>query len=374
MSDLEPTVPPSIRPHGVALGLLLLVTTVGACAEPCDPPPEGTLGAPEAWEQDFLAGPGLPPPPSISFLEAEDGLPLAYTDWIPDPWDGTGPVVVLVPGSSAYGELYSVLGAGLAARGVLARVIDVRGHGRSTCPTTACDDPEGVRAYVDDGAYWPGRPGDALDEDQHTRDLHSFVVDLERRWPDATLLLAGHSSGAGLVARYVERIGMAHLVGAMQLTPFHHPDQPQNDLAQWDCGRASGTGYARVDLGALGDARRGNPHRYVLSLHKDPEYQTALDTLHYSFTTLQGMAASNPDTFHAAFSRPVLWIAGERDALLDLDESREEFQRLGTPGEFVVVRDTSHVGVSWSDRVAEVMAEFAFDPQRGGTERAIDPT
>jgi len=342
--------------------VVLAIAICNACSEPCLPPPEGTLGSPSAWEQDYLAGPAPFTVPPLEHLVAADGLPLAYYDWVPELWDGTEPMVLFVHGSSAYGELYGVLGEGLAARGVLARLVDLRGHGRSTCPTPACEDPEAARIYVDDGAYWPGRPGDSLDDDQITRDLHAMVTDLQRRWPDAPLFLAGHSSGAGVVAHYVEQTGMAHLAGAIELTPFHHPEQPQNQLTTWDCGRATGSGYARIDLGALGDGRRGNPHRYVLSFHKDPEYLTPLDTLRNSYATVLGMAATGPDSFHAAFTRPVLWVAAQRDQLLDLDASREEFERFAGSGAFVVVRDTSHVGVAWSDQVAALMADFAADP------------
>ncbi len=353
-----------------AVGLWAAV--MGGCGEPCQPAPDATLGSPTAWETMYLEGPGTPDPPPRRMLPGEDGFPLAYGDWIPDDWDGSGPMVLLVHGSSAYGELYGTLGQGLAARGVLARLIDVRGHGRSTCPTPSCDDRAAPRTYTDDGAYWPGRSGDSLDDDQIVRDLHVFIRDLQTTWPDAPLFVAGHSSGAGVVARHVEHAGMSHLAGAMQLTPFHHPEQPQNAIETWDCGRMTGTGYAQLDLGAFGDGRRGNPHRYVLSFHKDAEYVTPLDTEQYSYTTVQGMAATGPDSFHAAFTKPVLWVAAQRDALLELEASREQFDRLANPGAFVEVRETSHVGVSWSDPVAEVMAEFAFDPG-GMSDRIIDP-
>lgn len=348
--------------HRILVGVLSLVVLATGCGEPCAPAPEGTLGQPTTWEQRFLAEQGLPIVATRDTLAADDGLALAYADWVPSEWSGAEPMVLLVHGSTAYGDLYSVLGQGLAARGVLARLIDVRGHGRSACPTPTCDDPEAPRAYVDDGDYWPGRPGDSLDANQIARDLHAMVVDLQQQWPQAPLYIAGHSSGAGAVARYVEQTGMAHLEGAIVLTPFFHPDQPQNQLETWDCGRASGTGYARVDLGALGDALRGNPHRYVLSFHKDPEFTAQLDTLHYSHTTTLGMAATNADDFFASFVRPVLWVAAEHDALLDLSASRAEFARLPAGGAFVVANDTSHVGVSWSGSVAALMAEFVHDP------------
>lgn len=342
--------------------LLGLVVLLVSCQDPCRPAPEGDLGEPTAWELEFLEGGGLPESPSPAFVTAEDGLALAYRDWVPNAWDGTGAMVLLLHGSSAYGELYGALGQGMADEGVLVRIVDLRGHGLSACVREGECGTSEPRTYVDDGAYWVGRPGDALDESQHTRDVDLHLEDMRARWPDARVMLMGHSSGAGLVSRYVEGAGMAGLEGAILLAPFTHPDQPQNDLISWDCGRGVGTAYAQVDLGALGDAMRDNPHRYVLDLVKNEDYRADLDTTRYTSTTMLGLSVRDVDRFHAAFSGPTLWVAGDRDALLDVDGSRSEFARMPGGAAFVTVRDTSHVGVTWSQGVARVSATFARDP------------
>jgi alpha-beta hydrolase superfamily lysophospholipase len=342
--------------------VLLATVLLASCEDPCQPAPDGALGEPTAWERDFLARGGLPESPAPAFVVAEDGLPLAYRDWVPDEWDGTGAMVLLLHGSSAYGELYGALGQGMAAEGVLVRVVDLRGHGLSACVREgACGTTE-PRSYVDDGAYWVGRPGDAFDTSQHARDVDLHLEDMRARWPGARVMLMGHSSGGGLVSRYIEGASMAGVDGAILLAPFNHPDQPQNDLRTWDCGRGAGTAYAQVDLGALGDAMRDNPHRYVLDLVKNEDYRAALDTTRYTATTMNGLAVRDVDRFHAAFSGPTLWIAGEQDALLDTETSRAEFERMPGAAAFVTVRDTSHVGVTWSDGVARASAAFAKEP------------
>lgn len=102
---------------GLAIGLGLCTRLLAGCGDDdCSNPSENTLGELTAWEQGFLAGPTIESPPP-GFLEAEDGLGLAYHDWVPGSWDGSGPVVLLVPGSSAYAELYAALGQGLRERG-----------------------------------------------------------------------------------------------------------------------------------------------------------------------------------------------------------------------------------------------------------------
>ncbi len=350
----------SVLVLGLGLGLAARVL-VGCGEEPCTNPTEGTLGELTDWERDYLDGETIESPPP-QFLEAEDGLGLAYHDWMPDDWDGTGAVVLLVPGSSAYAELYAALGRGLSERGVLTRIIDVRGHGRSTCgPDGECGSPP--YEAIDDDRYYVGRPGDSLDEDQIIRDLARHVADLREDWPASSLVLSGHSSGGGVVSRYVETGGLAVVDSVALLAPFNHFEQPQNvDFSDQLCPGTAGTAYAQLDLGALGDALRGNRHRYVLDFVKEPDLTTELDTLHYSYTTMLGMAADDPDDFLAAYSEPTLWVAAEQDALLDLDESRAQFERMPGGGAFVTVRDTSHVGLSWSDAVAGLLAQWATDP------------
>jgi alpha-beta hydrolase superfamily lysophospholipase len=340
----------------------LAVVLVG-CEPRCESEPPGSIGEPTSWEADFLRERRLPRAPPLANLRAEDGLALAFSDYVPDGWRGQGQVVLFVHGSSARGALYSAMGEGLRRRGVFARLIDLRGHGGSRCVRPAeCGGTSEV-SFVDDGQTWPGRPGDAKDVSQHARDVSTHLTDLRTRYPAARLFLAGHSSGAGLVTRVVQTQGMSGLSGAMLLAPFIHPEQPQNDVKTWECGRVVGTTYARVDLGALGDAQRGNPHRYVLRLEKNPAYADPLDTLRYTYTTMLGLAATDPTSFHAAFTGPTLWVQGDSDALFELEASRAEFSRLPGGRAFVVVEQTSHVGVIWSDTVAGLLADFAVDPQ-----------
>ncbi|GEM_PF-1631513 len=353
---------------GIGLGGVEL-----GCAEVCEPAPEFGLGEPTQWEQAFLASGGAPSSPPPVTTVAEDGLALASYEWVPEGWTGEGPVVLFVHGSSAHGRLYAALGETMAAEGVFARLVDLRGHGRSICAgPDDCGDPGGARTFIDDGRYWVGRPGDSADADQIVRDLRRHLSELHESWPDAPLFIAGHSSGAGAVSRLVATGGMADLGGAMLLAPFNHPEQPQNSLGSWECGRIVGTDYAHVHLPALGDARRGAVHRYTLSFHKPDFYTDALDTLWNSYTTAEGMAAPDAHSFHRAFDKPTLWVLGEDDALFDPELSRREHARMPGAVAFVTVRETSHVGLSWSAGVGQLLAEFAHDPS-AVEDGSIDP-
>lgn len=340
---------------------VLLLGLLAACAgeDPCAPDDAAPLGTLTAWEQDLAETEPLPESPDPGTLTAEDGLALSYRDWVPAAWDGTGPLTVLVPGSTAHAEVYARLAQGLQDRGVYTRVIDVRGHGRSVCASaTDCSDPGFTpRDIVDDAAYFPGRLGDSADDNQLARDLGLHLADLAAAWPDASHFLAGHSSGGGLVSRYAENAGVADLDGVILLAPYNHPDQPQvRPEVLLDCPDMAGTNYARVDLGAVGAALRGAVHRYTVRFHKGEDYTLPIDTLAYTWTTMNGMATRDPDAFWQAHTAPLLFLAAEQDHLLDPDISRAQAERAAGAVTFVEVADTSHVGLSWSDEVAGEMA------------------
>ena len=210
------------------LAALALLGLLSGCAPtPCTFADE-PLGTLTDWEDAWLEAGGAPESPSFDILTAEDGLALAYRDWVPPGWTGEGPVAVLVPGSSSHSEHYAQLGATLSEDGVYTRILDVRGHGRSVCESaTSCDAPDHTpRQPADDGRYYPGRVGDSADSDQLVRDLDRHLTHLHDLWPDASAHLVGHSSGGGLVSRYVENTGASGLASVSLLAPYNHSDQP----------------------------------------------------------------------------------------------------------------------------------------------------
>ena len=326
------------------LAALALLGLLSGCAPtPCTFADE-PLGTLTDWEDAWLEAGGAPESPSFDTLTAEDGLALVSGLGSPR-LDGRGPVAVLVPGSSSHSEHYAQLGATLSEDGVYTRILDVRGHGRSVCESaTSCDAPDHTpRQPADDGRYYPGRVGDSADADQLVRDLDRHLTHLHDLWPDASAHLVGHSSGGGLVSRYVENTGASGLASVSLLAPYNHPDQPQvREAVRLQCERYAGTDYARLDLGALGDALRGNLHRYVLTFHKGDTLTDPLDTLAHTWATVQGMATRDPDPpgpptrLHAVHRR--------RDHLLDPMESSRQVGRAAGPHRFVEMPDTATSG------------------------------
>ena len=54
------------------------------------------------WEREFVRTEAeLYQAPEAETLEAEDGLQLAYREWVPKEWNGAGEIYLIVPGSPA---------------------------------------------------------------------------------------------------------------------------------------------------------------------------------------------------------------------------------------------------------------------------------
>lgn len=357
-----------LRALGVGVSALCL-----GCDVPCDVEQEDDgLGAITAWEQRFVEQEGTPRADAPAFLLGEEGLWLAYREWSPVGWNGRGDIALVIHGSSAHSGLYSVWGETLAKQGILARAIDLRGHGLSLCKDTPCSEAEPpAREMIDDGRYYPGRVGDSLDANQIVRDVAQHISDLHKRWPNARVHLIGHSSGGGVVARYVEHAG-GHAVASITLVaPFLHAKQRHAD-GRVDLECRNTNAYAQIDVGALGAALRGDRHRYVLSFNKAPEYRDALDTLHNTYNTMVGMQVSHLETYRSAFTLPTLWVAADQDTLFDVERSRTESAGFPGPRAFVVVRETSHIGLTWSRAVGALMARWMRMPGTVALDDRID--
>ncbi len=128
----------------------------------------------------------LPAPPAQRFKARDDAM-LAFREFTPAASAAPPKVVaILYHGSAGNSRNMTLVGEALADAGIPAFAPDVRGQGLS-----------GRRGDVD----YIGQPQD---------DLADFVAVVRRRYPDARLVLAGHSSGGGFVIRVAgEPLGRA---------------------------------------------------------------------------------------------------------------------------------------------------------------------
>jgi alpha-beta hydrolase superfamily lysophospholipase len=143
------------------------------------------------------------PLPPLRRYAARDGAALAYRLFEPAAAPSRPPLVaVLVHGSGGSSANMNVLGHALAARGVPAVAMDIRGHGSS------------------------GRRGDIDHIGQLEDDLADLTAGVKARYPGARLVLVGHSSGGGFVLRAAgEPVGKA-FDRFVLLAPYLGHDQP----------------------------------------------------------------------------------------------------------------------------------------------------
>jgi len=73
---------------------------------------------------------------------------------------------------------------------------------------------------------------------------------------------------------------------------------------------------------------------------------------------VQAMSTTNADDFWTKYTKPVMFISAEKDELFDLEECRRQHSRAGVRGPFVIIEDTTHIGLRISEEVCEALAEW----------------
>jgi pimeloyl-ACP methyl ester carboxylesterase len=258
--------------------------------------------------------------PPLSRFAARDGTSLAYRLYAA----GTQRLAILVHGSSGSSLGMNAMGKALAAQGITAVAIDVRGHGESG--------PRGDVAYIG----------------QIEDDLADLVGMLRADYPQAKLDLIGHSLGGGFVARVAASPLGANFDRFVMTAPFLGPLAPTNRPSEGK-GRWADVDRPRIlaltALSAMGiTAGQGLP---VIAYANDPHEKRA--TPIYSFRLLasfgppydfdrlrQGLAAAAPR---------VTVIAGADDELMDAPAYARTLSPLGVKVE--VLPGLDHMAVTY---------------------------
>src|SRR6476620_5447726 len=118
---------------------------------------------------------------TVNTITAKDGTQLYYKDW------GTGPVVTFSHGWPLNSDMWDAQMLFLAQQGFRVVAHDRRGHGRSS-------------------QSWQGN-----DMDGYADDLAAVVEALDLN----QIIMVGHSTGGGEVARYIGRYGTKRVAKAV---------------------------------------------------------------------------------------------------------------------------------------------------------------
>ena len=260
--------------------------------------------------------------PELSRFQARDGTWLAYRLY-PAAGEATNRIAILAHGSSASSDEMNPAAKALAAAGVTAVAIDVRGHGAS------------------------GTRGDIGHAGQIEDDLADLCDHLRKARADAHFVLIGHSLGGGFVARVAGTPLGRGFDRFVLLAPFLGPQAPTNRPND-------GSGHwANVDLPriiALATLRRLGvsigESLPVIAYADDPSAAMYVTSV-YSFRLL---ADYGPDFDYANMQSAIrsaagklTVIAGEDDELMDAAAYERALKPLGA--EVEVIPGVDHIGV-----------------------------
>lgn len=147
-----------------------------------------------------------------SFYTARDGAKIGYRLYSGQPGGG---VAILVHGSSGSALATHGLAKAMAARGITAYAVDLRGHGATPGPE--------------------GRLGDVGYIGQYEDDLADLAQMIKRDHPSEKRLLAGHSMGGAIILRVASSARGDDYDRYLALAPFIAPNTPMDrpDQGGW---------------------------------------------------------------------------------------------------------------------------------------------
>lgn len=300
--------------------IALLTTALTVAASP-------TSAAPAYSVDPAAAAVMRLPAPPVQRYRARDGAQLAYRIFAAAPDASAPPVVaVLLHGSGGSSLNMTVLGEALARAGVPTFAPDARGQGLS------------------------GRRGDIDYIGQLDDDLSDFVAVARRTYPDARLVLVGHSAGGGFALRvageaqgrlFSRFVLVSPVLG--RLAPTNRPDA---GWARPKLGRiVLLTALNAVGVTAFNGATTIDfnlpPRAEVLGLTPSWSYRMMINYDPRGVVQLAGRPAYRADAARA--SAPIAVIAGSADEQFFADR----YAAAGRPRPVGVVLapSVSHMGV-----------------------------
>ena len=294
----------------VGILLLLAAALAGAIVFGTAPPPpplSSVVDTARALDRSGM--------PGLSQFTARDGSTLAYRVY---PGDGLR-VAVLFHGSSDSSIGMHAVGKALAAAGVTAYALDVRGHGGS------------------------GPAGDIARIGQLEDDVADFVAHIRIDRPAAPITAVGHSSGGGFVLRLMGSPVHGLFESFVATAPYLHHRAPTSR-------GADGGGWASpfipriVGLAVLSrlgiDAFGGLP---VVAFALPPE---APGTRTYSFRLFRNYAPHDDYVGEVRKNgRELTVLAGTADEVFRAERYDEAFAEVRPMVTVALVQGVSHMGM-----------------------------
>lgn len=285
-----------------------------------------TLLAAPAWSQqdsrmDFEQVTGGDTPPALHPYPARDGTTLHYREYGDD--GEPEQVIVLLHGSGYHSAYLRPLAAGLAEHGdVRVYTPDLRGHGPA-----------------------PARRGDVDYIGQLEDDLGDFLGRVRRAYPEASLLLAGHSSGGGLAIRYAGGDPQVPVDGYILLAPYIHHSAPTSADSNSDWANPKVPRLILIGmLNSIGIT--GLNDLTVIEFNMPEAVRDGTETLAYSYRLQKSMHPRDDyGADLAALNAPTLVLAGGDDSSFNSDAYAPLFREHTDQATVKVLEGVGHLEI-----------------------------
>lgn len=222
---------------------------------------------------------------NVNFVKSDDGVQLAYRE------SGnmkSDKALIFVPGSTMYGYYYIPFMKAISGKNLYIRVIDLRGHGNSG-----------------------GKRGDVPHENSLVDDLNKHILKIKSVNPGIEIIIGGHSLGAGVCGRYLEKYGFDSVNSVLYISPFFHYKQPgMKDTSYVD------VNYFKTIF--------GDPHDITQVYHPARDDPKLVRT----YTKMMSIASMVEDyhQFSKSHKTRALFIEGKKDELFEWEEATNIFQ------------------------------------------------
>ena len=268
--------------------------------------------------------------PQLQFFTARDGQELGYRHYPSQ----SEKVLILIHGSGYHSQYLLPLAEFISAEG-LAQVYtpDLRGHGPS-----------------------PAKRGDVDYINQLEDDLADLISIIRKKCPGTTLLVGGHSSGAGLVVRFAGSQYGQQANGYILLTPYLKYNAPTM--------RPNSGGWAYANTGRIAGLNMLNnmgihwlDHLPIIDYNMPEEARDGTETLSYSHRLNTGYAPRNYKKDLQTITQPLLVVAGTEDEAFIADQFEPVISQYATV-EAKLLSDTTHMGVVVSTKIQPIIRDW----------------
>lgn len=287
----------------------------------------------DAVEADYS---DLPDPTRYS---ARDGATLNYRYYASD--NPSNRIIVLVHGSSWHGMQFHKMAAALSKQGQGDVIVpDLRGHGAE-----------------------PVTRGDINYIGQLEDDLADLIIHLEAIFgADRKVILAGHSSGGGLMVRFASGRHGDMADGVVLLAPFLQHDAP---TTRPNSGNWAFPALRRI-IGLSMLNNFGITSLNYLPIIKFNIAEEVLDgrfgntvTQEYSYRLNTGFAPRRDYKRDLSYlKQPVLLLVGSDDESFYADQYEPLMAPLVEDGEYQMIPSVNHIGIVLDDRAIKALSAW----------------